>query len=77
MCSYCRDNGFESTEDMIIDQILNFGLLGDLAVEVHIHDMNKKMLVDIGRVNCTYDGKGSVSMEKRIHFCPFCDRSLD
>lgn len=77
MCNYCRDNGSESTEDMIFDPILNFGILGDLAVEAHIDAVSKKMLLDIGRVNCTYDGKGSISMEKKIQFCPFCGRALD
>lgn len=51
MCNYCRDNGSESTEDMIFEPTLNFGMLGDLAVEVHIDAMNKKMLLEIGKDN--------------------------
>lgn len=62
---------------MIFDQIMNLGILGDLAAEVHIDGMNKNMILDIGRVNCTHDGSRSICMEKQIQFCPFCVKLLD
>ena len=36
-CKYCREEDEDTMEDMIFKEVLNFGVLGDLKVDVHVY----------------------------------------
>ena len=42
-CKYCREEDEDTMEDMIFEEVLNFGVLGDLKVDVHVYSDTKSM----------------------------------
>lgn len=76
MSRCCRVNDIEGVVDMIIDKTISLGISGNAAVELLVVAMERTLRVDIGRVNCTYDGVSGIESKKEIGYSPFCGRRL-